>query len=52
MPLAFASFMVGLALTRVRAAAWFSGGYRGYARYGYGYGRRRPRAALEEGRRA
>ncbi len=43
MPLAFASSGVGLALTRVRAAAWFSGGYRGYARYGYG--RRRPRAA-------
>jgi hypothetical protein len=34
----------------VREAAWFTGGYRGYARYGYGYGRARPRAeaALEE----
>ncbi len=42
--------VLGLALTRVREAAWFTGGYRGYARYGYGYGRPRPRseAALEE----
>ena len=49
--------VLGLALTRVREASWFLGGYRGY-RYGYGYGyeyggrRSRRTPALEETPRA
>ncbi len=43
--------ILGLALTRVRAAVWFQGGYRGYARYGYARSRAEVEPSLEVRRR-